>query len=178
MKLKIRYDDQFQTIELNYEDTEKLWVSLDLEGDNLPQEEREKMIQAKWDEQYNKPEYNAWHKSMRHIDPTPKVRRFDGKPGYIQGDPDDDGFDALDYLAVTDESEELDRKIEEEELYKWLLECLGNKNGIADAFFAVYINGENVKHYAERAGDDANNLSHRLVRAKKKIKSFYEKRPF
>ena len=57
MRLKIRYEQEFQTIELDAEATEQLWVSLSLEGEGLSQEEREQRIQDAFDEQYNRPEY-------------------------------------------------------------------------------------------------------------------------
>lgn len=41
MRLKIRYEQEFQTIELDAEATEELWVSLSLEGEGLTQEEKE-----------------------------------------------------------------------------------------------------------------------------------------
>lgn len=44
MKLKIRYENEYQTITLDAETTEELWVSLSLEGEGLSQEEREKLI--------------------------------------------------------------------------------------------------------------------------------------
>ena len=42
MRLSIRYENQFQSIELNEEETQEMWVSLSLEGENL---EKEKLIQ-------------------------------------------------------------------------------------------------------------------------------------
>lgn len=84
MKLKIRYEQEFQTIELDTEATKQLWVSLSLEDEEgLSEEEREQRIQDAFDEQFNKPEYNIWHRETHHIDPTPKRRRMDGRAGYI-----------------------------------------------------------------------------------------------
>ena len=45
MKLKIRYDNAYQTLELDAEATEQLWITLSLEGDGLSQEDFEKLIQ-------------------------------------------------------------------------------------------------------------------------------------
>ena len=46
MKLKIRYEQEFQTIELDTEATKQLWVSLSLEDEEgLSEEEREQRIQ-------------------------------------------------------------------------------------------------------------------------------------
>ena len=42
MKLKIRYDEAYQVLDLDEKATEQLWVSLDLDGgEALSQEERE-----------------------------------------------------------------------------------------------------------------------------------------
>ena len=66
MKLKIRYENEIQTIELDAKATEEMWVSLSLEGEGLSQKEREKLIQKEWNEQFNKDDYNNWHKFNRH----------------------------------------------------------------------------------------------------------------
>ncbi len=67
MKLKIRYDNAYQTLELDARATEQLWVSLDLDGEGLTQEEREALIQKAWEESINRPEYNNWHRHNRHM---------------------------------------------------------------------------------------------------------------
>lgn len=68
MKLKIRYENEFQTVELDAEATEKMWLSLSLEcDDDMTQEKREERIQEEWDEQFNKPEYNIYHREIRHL---------------------------------------------------------------------------------------------------------------
>lgn len=36
MRLSVRYDNKFQIIELNEKETEEMWISLSLEGDELP----------------------------------------------------------------------------------------------------------------------------------------------
>lgn len=96
MKLKIRYENEYQFLELDSAATEELWVSLSLEeGEELSQEEREQRIQEAFDEQYNRPEYNVWHRETRHIDPTPKRKRMDGRSGYIQADPDDPSYSLI-----------------------------------------------------------------------------------
>ena len=46
MKLKIRYENEMQILELDSVATEQLWVSLSLEGEGLSQEERGQRIQA------------------------------------------------------------------------------------------------------------------------------------
>lgn len=140
MKLKIRYENEMQILELNSAATEQLWVSLSLEGEGLSQEEREQRIQDAFDEQYNRPEYNIWHRETRHIDPTPKCKRFDGRRGYIQADPDDDAFDIMDYLYTTTDDELYANDSEYDEICAWVRKVLFKKPEWADAFIAVRLN--------------------------------------
>lgn len=68
MKLRIRYEQDFQDIELDEEATEQLWVSLSLENeDGLSDEERKQYIQEAFDKQFNRPEYNVYHRETRHL---------------------------------------------------------------------------------------------------------------
>ena len=66
MKLRIRYEDTYQTLELDAEDTQNLWVTLSLEGDDVTQEEKEDMSREAWEREFNRPDYNSWHKFNRH----------------------------------------------------------------------------------------------------------------
>ena len=45
MKLKIRYENEYQTVELDDAATEQLWVTLSLEGDGATKADKEKLIQ-------------------------------------------------------------------------------------------------------------------------------------
>lgn len=176
MRLKIRFEQEFQTIELDAEATEQLWVSLSIEGEGLSQEEREKRLQKAFDEQFNRPDYNNWHRETRHIDPTPKRRRMDGKAGYIQADEDDAAFDIMDYLLTTSDSETHDNKSEYDSVCKWIRSTLVKKPEWADAFIAVRLNGDAVREYAARIGVDENIITKKLKRAEKKLKDNYQKR--
>ncbi len=171
MKLRVRYENEFQTIELDSEATRQMWVSLSLEGEGLSDEETESRIQEAFDEQYNRPEYNVWHRETRHIDPTPKRKRMDGRKGYIQADPEDTGFDIMDYLlSGTDDHSDL----EYEEICSWVRSALIKKPEWAEAFIAVRIDGMNIREYAARVGDSENNITQKLNRAAKKLKEVYK----
>ena len=171
MKLRVRYENEFQTIELDSEATRQMWVSLSLEGEGLSDEETESRIQEAFDEQYNRPEYNVWHRETRHIDPTPKRKRMDGRKGYIQADPEDTGFDIMDYLlSGTDDHSDL----EYEEICSWVRSALIKKPEWAEAFIAVRIDGMTVREYAAKAGDSENNITQKLNRAAKKLKEVYK----
>ena len=176
MELKIRYENEMQTIELDSAATDQLWVSLSLEGEGLSQEEREKRIQEEWDKQYNRPEYNVWHRETRHIDPTPKRKRMDGRRGYIQGDPDDAAFDIMDYLLTTNDIEMHDHNFEYQDVCTWVRKVLAKKPEWADAFIAIRLDGESVREYAARIGADENNISQKLKRAEKKLRESYKDR--
>lgn len=174
MKLKIRYENEFQTIELDAKATEKMWVSLSLDcDDDMTQEEKEQAIQDAWDEQYNKPEYNNWHKFDRHR-------------GYSKVRPNDetDEIDTSEPLIdeVRDSSvfykQEINRnnQWEYEALCQKVREVL--KPSAADMVIAIVLDGLTVGEYAASIREDANNVSHRYRRAINKLKKVFEKTSF
>lgn len=174
MKLKIRYENEFQTIELDAKTTDEMWVSLSIEADeDLTQEEKERFIQDAWDEQYNKPEYNSWHKFDRHR-------------GFSKARPNDetDEIDTSEPLMdeVRDSSifykEEIDRanQWEYEALCQKIREVL--KPSAADMVIAIVLDGLTVGEYATSLGEDANNVSHRYRRAINKLKKVFSKTSF
>lgn len=170
MKLRVRYENEIQEIELDSEATRQMWVSLSLEGEGLSDEETESRIQEAFNEQYNRPEYNVWHRETRHIDPTPKRKRMDGRRGYIQADPEDTGFDIMDYLlSGTDDHSDL----EYEEICSWVRSALIKKPEWAEAFIAVRIDGMSIREYAAKVGDSENNITQKLNRAAKKLREIY-----
>lgn len=170
MILKIRYENEFQTIELDTEAASQLWISLSLEGEDLSEEEREQRIQDAFDDQFNKPEYNQYHRETRHIDPNPKRKRMDGKRGYIQCDQEDTAFDIMDYLLTESEPDNY------EETCLLIRKVLAKKPAWADALIAVRLDGETIREYAGRIGASENNISQKLKRAEKKMKEFFENR--
>lgn len=172
MKLKIRYENEFQTIELDAKATEEMWVTLSIETDGaVTQEEKEQLIQKQWDEQFNKPEYNVYHRETRHIDPTPKKKRMDGRKGYICAEPDDKSFDIMDYLNTYDPTEGYCNQFEYEECCKKIRAAV--KPAQAEMLISIALDGMTVADYAELIGDKPNNVSHRYRAALKKLeKSF------
>ena len=172
MKLKIRYDATYQTLDLDAKETEQLWVSLDLDGEGLSQEEREALIQDAWEERFNRPEYNNWHKFNRHRGETK------AKPGKDETEEDLDASEPLMDEVADDrifQRDELDR--EERESYdaicQWVREVLVKKPEWADAFIAVRMDGEPIREYASRNGVDENNITQKLKRAEKKLREKY-----
>ena len=170
MRLSIRYENQFQSIELNEEETQEMWVSLSLEGENL---EKEKLIQKTFDEKFNKPEYNIWHRETRHLT-TPKERFND----------DGDEYDTSEPLMKEVADDRIFRKDEIERAYqddyegvcKWIRTALGKKQNWADMFIAVRIDGMSIREYASSIGVSENNITQKLKRATKKLQEEYENR--
>lgn len=82
MKLRIRYENEIQTIELNEKDTETLWVSLSLEGEGISKKEKEELIQEAWEEEYNRPSYG------RVVESHPRqciiIATVNGERGYLR----------------------------------------------------------------------------------------------
>ncbi|HIW22116.1 MAG TPA: sigma-70 region 4 domain-containing protein [Candidatus Dorea intestinavium] len=170
MRLSIRYENQFQSIELNEEETQEMWVSLSLEGENL---EKEKLIQKTFDEKFNKPEYNIWHRETRHLT-TPKERFND----------DGDEYDTSEPLMKEVADDRIFRKDEIERAYqddyegvcKWIRTALGKKQDWADMFIAVRIDGMSIREYASSIGVSENNITQKLKRATKKLEQEYKNR--
>ena len=170
MRLSIRYENQFQSIELNEEETQEMWVSLSLEGEN---HEKEKLIQKTFDEKFNKPEYNIWHRETRHLT-TPKERFND----------DGDEYDTSEPLMKEVADDRIFRKDEIERAYqddyegvcKWIRTALGKKQDWADMFIAVRMEGMSIREYASSIGVSENNITQKLKRATKKLEQEYKNR--
>ena len=176
MKLKIRYDNTYQTIEVSEADKDKLWISLSLEGEGLTSEEQEKKIQQAFEERFNRPEYNNWHKFDRHRGESR------AKPGKDETDADIDTAEPLLDEVADDRifrQDELARQEQDdyEEICQWVRTTLGKKQNWADAFIAVELDGMSVNDYAAKVGvSDASIISKYLARARKKLKENYAKR--
>ncbi len=176
MKLRIRYENEIQTIELNEKDTEVLWGFLSLEGEELSQEEREELIQETWEEQYNRPDYNQYHRETRYIDPTPKRKKMDGTRGYICGDKDDQSFNIMDYLTAHDPISTYEKKFDYEECCDRIRTAV--KPEQAEMLIAMILDELKPAEYASITGDTANNVSHKYRRALKNLQKYFSKASF
>lgn len=177
MKLRIRYDETYQVLDLDEQATEQLWVSLDLDGsETLSQEEREKRIQEAFDERYNKPEYNCWHRHDRH---TVSLGLYSDNGE----DEDDCHGDPLvksvrdERLFFQDEFSRAERE-EYEDVCEWVRKVLADKPKWAEAFVAVHMDGVPTKEYAASLGVDPTTVTHWLRRAEKKLRENYKNRQF
>lgn len=175
MKLKVRYDENVQTIDLDEAAAQEMWVSLGLEDEEAGEKEKKCRIQEAFDEQFNRPEYNNWHKFDRH-------RGFSkAQPGKGCDEEDGDTSEPLMKRVADDRifrRDEIERERREsyESVCQWVRKVLAKKPEWADAFIAVCLNDEKIRDYAARTGADENNITQKLKRAKKKLRENYEKR--
>lgn len=175
MRLKICYENEYQTFTLDAEATEELWVSLSLEGEGLTQEEKEKLIQDTWEERFNRPDYNNWHKFDRHRG------RSKAQPGKDDSEEEVDINEPLMEEVADDRifrRDELDREEREsyEAICEWVRKVLVKKPEWAVAFIAVRLDGESIREYAARIGADENNITQKLKRAEKKLRENFKDR--
>lgn len=161
MKLKVRYDNKYQTVEVN---SEEMWISLSLESEeNLTQEEKETMIQEAFEEQFNRPEYNSWHKFNRH--------RGNLKKQFRKDDEDTDESDGLDAVGDYSQDEERNSQYEYEDLCLRIRKAL--KSEYADVIIAVCLDDMTPEEYALRNGLKRDTVYKRLQRAKKKMREIF-----
>lgn len=161
MKIRVRYENVYQTLEV---DTEEMWVLLSLESDKyITQKEKEVLIQDAFDEQFNKPEYNNWHKFDRHRGNLKRLFRKD--------DETEDESDGME--TVPDYSDEINRttRYEYEDVCQRIRQALGKKQD-----WAVRIDGMPIKDYALFCGDSENNITQKLKRAERKLRVFFQNR--
>lgn len=166
MKIRVRYENGYQTLEA---DAEKLWVSLSLEGsENLTQGEKENLIQDAFEEQFNKPEYNNWHKFDRH--------RGNLKTPFRKDDEAEDESDGME--TVPDYSDEINRtaRYEYDAVCQRIRQALGKKQDWADMFIAVRIDSIPIREYAASIGADENNITKKLKRTEEKLRVFFQNR--
>ena len=163
MKLKIRFDKYFQSIELNEKETEEMWISLSIEEEYDSQEEKEKLIQEKFNEEFNKPEFNNWRKHNRRISMPEMPFRKD--------DQEQDLTDHMDYIPDYTDLENRDRKADYEFYCELLRKNLTTKQ--AEAFIAVHLDGVPANEYADSVRTSKSNISHHLAAAKKKLKKIF-----
>ena len=142
MKIKIRYEKEFTTFELNLSDI-KGWLNIDLLPDES-EEEFEERVQEEIDTQYNRPEYNVMHKQERHKGFAISTKYEDGEE---TGDFEPSMSEVVDPSIFL--KDEIDR--ENKENYEAVKEFVYSvlKPEVADLFMAVRIDGVSINEKAE-----------------------------
>lgn len=184
MKIKLRYEKEFTTFELNLSEI-KGWLNIDLQTDES-EEEFEKRAQEEVDKEYNRPEYNVMHKQERH-------------KGFAIYTKDENGEETGNFepsmSEVEDSSIFLKDEIErnDKDSYEAVKEFvyLVLKPEVADLFMSVRIDGVSINKKAESmlSRDDfeteeeyknavsrlANSVTQKLKRAKKNLEKSFSK---
>ncbi|MCE3020104.1 hypothetical protein LW893_04015 [Parvimonas micra] len=184
MKIKIRYEKEFTTFELNLSDI-KGWLNINLQPDET-EEEFEKRVQEEVEKEYNRPEYNIMHKQERH-------------KGFSISTKDEDGEETGDFepniSEVADSSiflkDEINRDIQEtyEAVKEFVYSVL--KPDVADLFMSVRIEGvsinekaetmlsrdafESKEEYNKAVSRLANSITQKLKRANKNLEKSFSK---
>ena len=171
MEIKVRYENTVTILEVPEEDFITM-IDVDYRTRLATTENKEvvkrRTPQEIMDEQFNKPDYNNWHKSDRH--------RGQPKTPYCKDDEAEEETDVMDNFADWSDIKKLDKQFEYEALCQKIRQAL--KPDYANMIIAIHINGLEVQEYAALIKDKPNNVSHRLQRAEKILKEIFEKRPF
>lgn len=175
MKLKVRYDESVQTIDLDEKAAQEMWVSLGFEDEETEQGEKERLIQEAFDKRFNRPEYNNWHKFDRHRGYSKAQHGKDSIEDKIDSSEPLMDEVADDRIFRKDEMEH-EKKEDYEAVCRRVRKILAKKPEWADAFIAVSLNDESIRDYAARIGADENNITQKLKRAKKKLRENYKNR--
>ena len=184
MKIKIRYEKEFTTFELNLSDI-KGWLNIDLQPDES-EEEFAKRAQEKVDKEYNRPEYNVMHKQERHKGFVVSTKDEDGEE---TGDFEPSMSEVVDPFIFLKDEIERNKKDSYEAVKEFVYSVL--KPDVADLFMAVRIDGtpinekaesmlspdafETVDEYYKTVSRLANSITQKLKRANKKLEKSFSK---
>lgn len=160
MKIKMRYENVYQEIEVNTEEMRE-WLDVEV----VEEENIEKLIQEEIDKEFNRPDYNNYHKHYRHWGMPKKAFKRD--------DEEADETDGLDQIPDNSFEDKLRYKEEYEDVRMRLEAALPDKPEWVDMFMAVEIDGESVNDYAARLGTHPSNISHKLARAKERLRKIF-----
>ena len=184
MKIKIRYEKEFTTFELNLSEI-KGWLNIDLLPDES-EEEFEKRAQEEVDKEYNRPEYNVMHKQERHKGFTISTKDEDGEK---TGDFEPSMSEVVDPSIFLKDEINRNRQETYEAVKEFVYSVL--KPDVADLFMSVRIGGmlinekaesmlsrdafESEYEYNEAVSRLANSITQKLKRANKNLEKSFSK---
>ncbi len=171
MKIKIRYENEYQTLEVENVELER-WLNISI-SENESQEDYEQRIQDVIEERFNRPDYNSWHKHDRHTGNA----YMKSKDGTVEVNTEEAiMYRAADKSAFNSSIDGVHNQLEYEECCETLRSLL--KPAVADMVIAIALDGYTVGEYAAEIGEDANTVSHRYRRAINKLKKVFSKTSF
>lgn len=173
MKITVKYENSSVkkapvSIKIDVPDEEcALMVEMDYQQRIETAEDKENIIrrdvQEIMDENFNRPEYNQWHKFDRH--------RGNPKMLFRRDDEDADDSDGLDTIADYSQEEALNRKYEYEDWCQKIRAAL--KPEFAEVIIAVILDEKSPEEYAQEIGVHRDTVYKRLQRAKKKFREIF-----
>ena len=172
MKIKIRYENEIQRLEV---DRDEMWVSLSLGStEGLTASEMEKRIQERFDEMFNRPEYNNWHRHDRHNDGAAAPKRLDGKKGRVITKDDEEDKPATNTIDLFPDNTDAEKR-EAQDDYEALCDLLRKhpKADQAELLIQVHINKVPKQEYAAQLGISPSAISHRLETAERNFKKIF-----
>lgn len=185
MIIKMRYEDKFQELEVDAVDAGK-WVNISID-DCESQEEFEKQVQEQVDKQFNKPEYNIYHRETRHLGDA----MFRNKDGVVEVNTDEALIRKVaDDSIFTKDLDELEYRMEREYQDKRCCDFIRSHltSAQADMVIAIALDGKTAREIAaenfnqEEMTDaefetfitkEANKISKKYNRALKKLKKCF-----
>ena len=171
MKIKIRYENEYQTLEVENVELER-WLNISI-SENESQEDYEQRIQDVIEERFNRSDYNSWHKHDRHTGNA----YMKSKDGTVEVNTEEAiMYRAADKSAFNSSIDGVHNQLEYEECCETLRSLL--KPAAADMVIAIALDGYTVGEYAAEIGEDANTVSHRYRRAINKLKKVFSKTSF
>ena len=181
MKIRIRYDNHVTTLDVPEEDF-TIMIQADCAERRAAAEDPASVgprtPQEIMDEEFNRPDYNNWHRHWRHVDDAAVPQRLDHLRGYLPVR--DYAGDEMHHYTIEDfpETSRLP-EAEKRESYRETCATLRRvlKPSYAETLIAIHLDGLSLIEYAARIGDSPNNVSHRLKRAEKKLKGILKNCP-
>nr|DAT76000.1 MAG TPA: ECF sigma factor [Caudoviricetes sp.] len=171
MKIKMRYENAYQTIEVETVELEE-WLNISISVDES-EVDYEKRIQKEVEVKFNRPDYNNWHQHDRHLGNS-KSQTNDKTDEIDTAEPLMD--EVIDPRIFCKDTIERENQWAYESVCTKLREVL--KPDIADMVIAIVLDGQTVAEYAASIGDKANNVSHRYRRAINTLKKVFSKTSF
>ena len=147
MKIKIRYENEYQTLEVENVELER-WLNISISEDES-QEDYEKRIQDVIEERFNRPDYNSWHKHARHTGNA----YMKSKDGTVEVNTEEAiMFRAADKSAFNSSIDGVHNQLEYEECCETLRSLL--KPAVADMVIAIALDGYTVGEYHHYLSED------------------------
>lgn len=184
MKIKLRYEKEFTTFELNLSEI-KGWLNIDLQPDES-EEEFEKRAQEEVNKEYNRPEYNVMHRQERHKGFAISTKDEDGEE---TGDFEPSMSEVMDPSIFLKDEIDRNRKESYEAVKEFVYSVL--KPDVADLFMEVRIDGmsinekaesmlsqdafESEEEYQKSISRLANSITQKLKRANKNLEKSFSK---